>query len=186
MQFSILALATLFALPSLSSALPADMNMQYDVTADQPQKFDARAFTGQRYGLTVDGLKTDGLAAQNVMKKPIIAVVDSGSIYSYFPNEVTRSLYEVLNANPSFAIQQDYYADCNITTNFIFSFGRNQVSVPAWRLMSPIEQKVKSVAAAIGFPRNSCYVGIQTAPGNGDYAVLGQNFLSAVDLAFES
>lgn len=186
MQFSILALATLFALPSVTSAIPADVNMQYDVTADQPQKFDARAFTGQRYGLTVDMLKTDGLAAQNVLKKPMIAVVDSGSIYSYFPIDVTRSLYEVLNANPSFAIQQDYYADCNITTNFIFAFGRNQVAVPAWHLMTPIEQKVNNIAATINFPRNSCYVGIQTAPGNGDYAVLGQNFLSAVSLAFEN
>lgn len=142
--------------------------------------------SGQHYGVTVNGIRSDGRATQNILSQPMTAVLDSGSKFSYFPVDVTRGLYEVLNANPSFAIQERYYTDCNITNNFIFDLGTTQISVPAYYVLTPIENYVSAQVAAINFPRNSCYVGIITAPGNGNYGVLGQNIIQSSYIVYDN
>lgn len=185
MQFSTLAVASLFALPAFSLALPK-FGAEQPRVEEESVSLDARAGS-QYYGVTINSINSDGRATQNILSKPITAVVDSGSQMSYFPIEITRSLYEVLNANPSFAINQKYYTDCNITSNLLFDFGATQIKVPAYYFLKPIEQYVNPVQANINFPHNSCYVGIQTVPGDeASYAVLGQNIISATNIVYDS
>lgn len=143
----------------------------------------AASGSGQHYGVTLNGIRSDGRATQNIVTTPMTAVLDSGSRFSYMPTAVTRGLYEVLNANPSFSIGQKYYADCNITSNLIFDFGTTQLTVPSYYFMSPIEEFVSAQTAAINFPHNSCYVGILTSQGNN--AVLGQNIIQSSYVVYD-
>lgn len=137
------------------------------------------------YGVQVSGIRADGRASQNILGKPTTAILDSGTTGSYFDENTLRSLYEVLNANPSFAINQKYYTDCNITDHLIFSFGMTEIKVPASNFLTPIEGYVNAAVAGVAFPHNSCYVGVDTATG-GDYILLGENMLRAMYIVYDS
>ena len=139
--------------------------------------------SGTHYGVQVNSIHADGRASQNILTQPMTAVLDSGSRFSYFPNGITRSLYEVLNANPSFSINLKYYADCNITDNLVIDFGATQIKVPNYYFLTPIENFVNRGVAGVAFPQNSCYVGIDNSPGN--YIVLGENLIRSSYIVYD-
>lgn len=163
-----------------SLLLGAVDHSQYEGTLN---KLEARS-SGSHYGATLYGVSSDGLAKQNcMMSGPALAVFDSGSKLSYLPSADTRMLHEVLNANPSFAIGQKYYADCNITQHLNLDFGGSPISVPNYYFLTPIEEMVPGPVAATAFPRNSCYLGIEDAPSS--YALLGENLLRGMYIVYD-
>lgn len=137
------------------------------------------------YGIMLNTMHVDGRASQDVMDKPMTAILDSGTTLSYFPEPVTRMLHEVLNANPSFAINQKYYTDCNITNNFILEFGPTTIKVPNYQVLTPIEGYVSPAVASIAFPRNTCFVGIDDVPGGANYILLGDNIIRSAYIVYD-
>lgn len=138
------------------------------------------------YGITLNGIRATGRADQNVMSNPMTAVLDSGTTFSYFPDSVMRSIYEVLNANPNFTINEKYYTDCNITDSLILDFGSTQIKVPNYQFLTPITKYVNSIVASVAFPQNSCYVGLDFLSGGGDYILLGDNLIRSAYIVYDS
>lgn len=137
------------------------------------------------YGVLLNEIRSDGRAAQNVMSKPRTAILDSGTTLSYLDQDSLRMLHEVLNANPSFAINQKYYTDCNITSHLILDFGNVEIQVPAYQFLTPIEGYVNAAVAAVAFPRNSCFVGIDSVPDNANYVLLGDNMIRSAYIVYD-
>lgn len=172
MKFSTLFTAV-FALPVLA-----------EVHAEKDADLVARDSSSTRYGLTLNSLRAQGIANSEILSKPMTAVVNTGSALSYIPNTALINLHNNLNANPSFALQQRYYCDCNITQYLQFSFSGQTIKVPNYRFLLPVENYVNGLSAGINFPHNSCLVTIQATPNGGDYVILGQNILGAANLVY--
>lgn len=137
------------------------------------------------YGVTLNEIRSNGRANQNVLSKPKTAILDSGTTLSYLDEDTMRSLYEVLNANPSFAINQKYYTDCNITESLSLDFGSVQIEVPAYQFLTPIENYVNPAIAGIAFPRNTCFVGLDNAPQDANFLLLGDNFIRSAYIVYD-
>jgi hypothetical protein len=131
----------------------------------------------QHLGITLQNMRTDGRVQNPLMTAPKVAVLDSGTSLSYFSSDVMQNLHEALNANPSFAIGEKYYCDCNVTDNLVLDFGSAAIAVPNYQFLWPIETIVNPVLATAVFPPNSCYIGIETIQRNMDFYLIGDDFL---------
>lgn len=148
---------------------------------------DHSKYTGQLHALKVNHPKHLGVQLNHMkgdgkhplIDKPQPAILDSGTSLSYFPESVMGKLHVALNANPSFAIGQKYYCDCNVTSALHLDFGPTSISVPNYFFLWPIEGIVNPVVANFAFPQNSCYIGIEQAHAEMDFILLGDNFLRA-------
>lgn len=137
------------------------------------------------YGITLNSIRAQGLATQNILDKPMTAILDSGTTLSYIPNSALINLHNNLNANPSFTINQRYYCDCNITDYLQFNFGDQSLKVPNYQFLWPIEQFVNPYVAGIAFPHNSCLVGFEATPNGADYILLGDNVLRSAYIVYD-
>lgn len=136
-------------------------------------------------GVSVKSIATDGVAKKNILKKPTTAVLDSGTSLTYLEKPAMTSLHVFLNANPSFAIGQKYYCDCNVTKNIVMDFTGVQVKIPAYHFLWPVSAIVNPVIAAAAFPPNSCYIGIEANKKGMDFALIGDNFLRAMYVVYD-
>lgn len=136
-------------------------------------------------GITLNSIRAQGLATQNILDKPMTAILDSGTTLSYIPNSALINLHNNLNANPSFTINQRYYCDCNITDYLQFNFGDQSLKVPNYQFLWPIEQFVNPYVAGIAFPHNSCLVGFEATPNGADYILLGDNVLRSAYIVYD-
>lgn len=130
-------------------------------------------------GVTLRSLRTDGVVRSEQLDRPTTAILDSGTSLTYFPGGTVDSLHTALNANPSFTIGQRYYCDCNVTEHLLLNFGPVSIKVPNYFFLWPIETVVNRAVAAVAFPQNSCYIGIESQQPGMDYILLGDNFLRA-------
>lgn len=137
------------------------------------------------YGVTVNSITAQGLAAQNILGKPMTAILDSGTTLSYIPSDALTNLHTNLNANPSFTINQRYYCDCNITQYLQFDFQGQSIQVPNYQFLWPISQFVNPIVANVAFPQNSCLVGFEATPNTADYILLGDNVLRSAYIVYD-
>lgn len=137
------------------------------------------------YGVIVNSIRATGIANGNILNKPMTAILDSGTTLSYLPKDAIINLHTNLNANPSFAINQRYYCDCNVTDALIFNFQGQTLRVPSYQFLWPIEQFVNPYVASIAFPRNSCLVGFEQTPSGADYILLGDNVLRSAYIVYD-
>lgn len=128
-------------------------------------------------GITMQAMRSDGRVKDNMIPRPQVAVLDSGTSLSYFPASVVDTLHGVLNANPSFTIGEKYYCDCNVTKNLILNFGSVEIAVRNYQFLWPIEQIVNPLISTFAFPPNSCYIGIEKTQAGMDFILLGDNML---------
>lgn len=137
------------------------------------------------YGTTLNSIRAQGISNGNMLNKPMTAILDSGTTLSYLPNDALINLHTNLNANPSFTINQRYYADCNITQYLQFDFQGQSIKVPNYQFLWPIEQFVNPFVAGVSFPRNSCLVGFEATPQGADYILLGDNILRSAYVVYD-
>lgn len=138
----------------------------------------------QHYGIPLKGLSTDS-AANNILDKPMTAILDSGTTLSYFPDSVTKNVLNLLKAQRSFALNNKYYADCNVTDHLTLDFGKNQIQVPNYQFLQPIEQFVNPLMAQVMFPRNTCFVGFDVVPEGMDFILLGDNTIRSAYIVYD-
>jgi yapsin 1 len=130
-------------------------------------------------GVTLTQMRGDGRDKNGLMSKPQVAILDSGTSLSYVPFDVVDRMGDAFNTNPSFALGQKYYCDCNVTSSMILEFGSISIKVPNYFFLWPIETVVNPVVANFAFPQNSCYIGIEPAQQGMNFVLLGDNFLRA-------
>lgn len=136
-------------------------------------------------GVNLQGIKADQRATYQLLSKPSTAILDSGTSLTYLDGDTLGSLRVAFNANPSFAIGERYYTDCNITTNLWMDFGNVNIPVPAYNFMWPIDLFVSGISASLNFPQNSCYIGFEQSSGDENFLLFGDNVLRAMYVVYD-
>jgi len=136
-------------------------------------------------GVNVQGIRADQRATYQLLSKPQVAILDSGTSLTYVDGDTLGSLRTALNSNPSFALGERYYTDCNITTDLHIDFGNINIPVPSYNWMWPIDMFVDGVTASLDFPQNSCYIGIEQASSDENFLLFGDNLLRAMYVVYD-
>lgn len=136
-------------------------------------------------GVTVQGIKADQRATYQLLSKPSTAILDSGTSLSYLDGDSLGAMRVAFNSNPSFALGERYYTDCNITTNLYFDFGNIDIPVPAYNFMWPVDLFVDGVTASLDFPQNSCYIGFEQSSSDENFLLFGDNVLRAMYVVYD-
>lgn len=134
-------------------------------------------------GVTVQGMYAEGVANYNLMKAPTTAILDSGTSLSYVDGATLDAYRTAVNSNPSFLIGGKYYTDCNVSDSMTIDFGATRIKIPAYNYLWPIDMFVNKISAAVAFPRNSCYIGIDKS--SEDFFLFGDNFLRGMYIVYD-
>lgn len=136
-------------------------------------------------GVTMQGMTASGRATYQLLSKPSTAILDSGTSLTYVDGDTLGAIRTALNSNPSFALGERYYTDCNITDALTIDFGSVQVPVPAYNFMWPIDMFVNGLTASLDFPQNSCYIGIEQSGSNENFLLVGDNMLRSMYVVYD-
>lgn len=139
----------------------------------------------KHFGVQLSSIKADERATYELISKPSTAILDSGTSLSYVDGDTLSAIRTAFNANPSFALGERYYSDCNITKALHFTFGGNSIAVPAYNFMWPISMFVDGVTESLDFPQNSCYLGFEQSSSDENFILLGDNVLRGMYLVYD-
>lgn len=136
-------------------------------------------------GVTLNGMYASGVANYNLMKKPMVTILDSGTSLSYLDGDTLSAYRTAVNSNPSFNLGSKYYTDCNVSNSLMLDFGKGHIEVPSYNFLWPVEMFVNKITAAIVFPRNSCYIGLEKNSAHEDFLLFGDNILRSMYIVYD-